>query len=292
MRAIAYKRLRRGLAVALAFLIFFAACAIFLLVASSLVDRTARQLPSYDRVDISKILLRDKSTWTDEDYETLMAQTGILSKAALDEIAPSRLAAFQDALYFEGEVRHDMIAPTTPHDELYDPATGKLCEAPIVNLQAGDILVTSTCHTFGWRNGHAALILSGGYLLHSVAPGVNSEVVSTANEVAVPWFRQAANFMVLRLKDGDAALRKAIADNAEEELTDVPYSLLVGIFMKKDQGTSPKATHCSHLVWQAYKNAGFDIDADGGPVCTTRDIAKSELLEVVQVYGFDPVKLW
>ena len=62
--------------------------------------------------------------------------------------------------------------------------------------------------------------------------------------------------------------------------------------MKKDQGKSKKGTNCSHLVWQAYYNAGYDIDTDGGPVCTSRDISMSDLLEVVQVYGFDPVSLW
>ena len=57
-------------------------------------------------------------------------------------------------------------------------------------------------------------------------------------------------------------------------------------------GRRPYATHCSHLVWQAYKHFGYDIDSDGGPLVTCNDIARSDLLEVVQVYGFDPDALW
>ena len=290
VKAKTIKRLQIAVAIPLAILIFLFACAAFLLVASVTVDRDARVLPSYARVDISAIL--EKETWTDEDYNTVSYQTGIFSRETIDKLSARELLVFQDALFFKGELMHDDVAFTTPHDMLYDPETKDTYTAPIVPLEAGDILVTSTCHTFGWRNGHAALVLGKEQLLQSFTLGSDSDTCSLNSNNGVPWFRKATNFMVLRLKDADAETRRAIADKAEEELLDIPYSLVVGIFKKKDQGTAPKGTNCSHLVWQAYKNAGYDIDFDGGPVVTCRDIANSPHLEIVQIYGFDPVKGW
>jgi uncharacterized protein YycO len=46
-------------------------------------------------------------------------------------------------------------------------------------------------------------------------------------------------------------------------------------------------THCSHLVWQAYKAAGMDIDGSGWLVLPA-DIASDDDLDVVFAYGFDP----
>ncbi len=292
MRKKTIRRLKRTTAVFLAFFILLGAIDCFFLIACAAVDRDARTLPSYALEDITEILAKNKADWTEEEFSTVARQTGILARDRLAAIPNQTLAQFQRALYFRGETRHDLVAFTTPHDVLYDPATGEPYTAPIVPLEAGDIVLTSTCHTFGWRNGHATLVLTRDRLLQSVSLGMNSEIDSIYASNAIPWFQSASNFMVLRLKDADAATRTAIADAAMEQLADIPYSLIVGIFTKKDQGTRPEGTNCSHLVWQAYKNAGYDLDSDGGPVCTTRDIANSPLLEVVQIYGFDPVKGW
>ncbi len=292
MRAKTLKRCKRAVAVFLAFFVFLAAVLIFLLIASAAVDRDARVLPSYERIDLKEILDKDKSEWTDEEFETVSLQTGVLSKETLLEIENSKLFEYQSALFFEGEVRHEVIAPTTAHDYLYDVEEDHTFSAPLVPLEDGDVIVTSTCHTYGWRNGHAALVVNGGRILQSVTLGVDSEITSANGTNGTPFFRTASNFIVLRLKDADKETRKEIADSAAKHLCGVPYSLAVGIFFPKDQGLEPKATNCCHLVWQAYKNFGYDLDFDGGPVCTTRDIANAPDLEIVQIYGFDPLKGW
>lgn len=264
-----------------------------LLIADNVADRYARVLPSYPKEDILPVL--QKENWTDEDYDLLYRQTG-LGRLALDELKGSNdtILSFQTALFFEGEVYHEAASFTTPHDYLVDPETGRRYTAPIVPLEDGDVLVSSSCHTFGWRNGHSALVTNGdsGSVLESVTLGMNSQITYHGAN----WFCQASNFMVLRLKGVSKEERAAIAAAAAKTLNDVPYSILVGFFFdKKDQcanGATPKHTHCSHLVWQAYKNAGYDIDSDGGSLCSTNDIARSPLFEIVQVYGFDPVKLW
>ena len=272
---------------------FLSVCTIFLIVAESVVDRTARVTPSYEKTDISELIYQ--SEWTEEEYETLRRQTG-LSHSVLDDLRGNeRLLDFQEALFFKGELYHEAASDFTPHDKLRNPETGSDFEAPIVPLEAGDVIVTSTCHTFGWRNGHAALVTktstTGGFVLESITIGYDSAVTSSG----VLWFRQSSNFLVLRLKDAPEALRAQIASSAVERLVGIPYSLKIGLFTAKNQCLNtniPVGTNCSHLVWQAFKNAGYDIDSDGGPVCTTRDIAKSPLFEIIQVYGFDVDKLW
>lgn len=269
------------LAIVAWFLVFLGIVMVFLGVSEAVVDNYARVLPSYPKEDLSEVLA--KEFWTEADYDFLYHQTGV-GKSALEELKGKneRILKFQEALYYEGELMHSLAAFTTPHDYLKD------YDAPLIPLHDGDVIVSSTCHTFGWRNGHSALIVDGAYglTLESYSPGYDSSIGN------VTWFRSAANFIVLRLKDATKEERAEIAQNALLTLKDVPYSLTVGIFSPKDQGESIQATHCSHLVWQAYKLFGYDIDADGGPVCTSRDISMCDLFEVVQVYGFDPDKLW
>lgn len=269
-------------AMGLSMLLAFAAA--FFSIADAAADATARTLPSYAREDITPIL--KKEAWTDEDYNALYLQTG-LGRSALESLKddPERILEFQDALFYNGEIAHEQVAITTKRDVFADGY-----HAPMVALETGDVIVTSTCHTLGWRNGHAALVVSGsnGSVLESVSLGQPS-VVSYGGS---SWFRRGTNFIVLRLKGATAEERAAIAQTATERLRNIPYSITVGIFSPKDQGETPKETHCSHLVWQAYFYYGYDIDADGGPVCTARDITQSDLFEVVQVFGFDPVELW
>lgn len=258
--------------------------ATFLLIADGAVDATARTLPSYERQDLTQTLAKD--SWDEEDYTFLYLQTG-LGRPALDALKGDgeRILAFQDALFYDGAIEHQKVALTTKRDVFESGYT-----APLAPLEEGDVLVTSTCHTYGWRNGHAAIVTEAktGTILQSVSLGLPS----TVDRAGVNWFLSGTNFLVLRLKDADAEARAAIAATAEERLCGVPYSITVGIFSPKDQGETPQETHCSHLVWQAFKYYGYDIDADGGPVCTARDIANSPCFEVVQVFGFDPVSLW
>lgn len=294
------KRLYRFVAALLGVLVFLGALLISCLIADAVCERSAHTTPSYEKEDITEIA--DKSgKWTDEEIKFLYRQTGLGKSALLtlkSEVVyengvyvplSSRLKVFQDALYYEGETEHEHVADVSKRDLM------KGFLAPIAPLEEGDIFVNSSTHTLGFRNGHAAIVLDeDGTVLESFELGRDSSVTMNADL----WFADSSNFMILRLKDAetgeiaDKDLRAQIAREAKAKLKGIPYSIATGIFSKKDQGTSPKVTHCSHLVWQAYKNAGYDIDYNGGRVVTPQDIARSPLLEVVQVYGFDPEKLW
>ena len=37
---------------------------------------------------------------------------------------------------------------------------------------------------------------------------------------------------------------------------------------------------------------GIDLDSDGGCIVKPQDMANSPYMQVVQIYGFDPEKLW
>ena len=248
------------------------------------IDKTARILPSYPQTDIASILA--KETWTAEDYDVLYRQTG-LGAAALDAMKgdTERILSFQEALFYEGEYRHEQVAFTTKRDVF---ANGY--QTPLADLEDGDVLVSAACHAFGWRHGHAAIVVDGAAksVLESVSLGNPSRI----SYGGAAWFARCPNFIVLRLKDASQEERAAIAALAVERLLGVDYSIMVGVFSPKDQGETPQETQCAHLVWQAYAYFGYDIDADGGPVCTPRDIAMSDCFEIVQVSGFDPLALW
>lgn len=288
-----YRKKMIVMSVFLVLLLLLEGGAIFLVYRAATVERSARVLPSYPQCDISAVLARGSDTWTEDDLLLLSQQTGILSYDALRGESAERLAEFQRALYFRGETVHEEIAAYTRHDVLYDVRADGYFTAPMVALEPGDVLVSSTCHTFGLRLGHAALVVDdSAHLLQSIAPGHPSHISEPNDPNAVPWFCHATNFMVLRLKGASAEERKRIAEAARDTLNEVPYSLFVGIFMKKDQGTSPRATQCAHLVWQAFRNFGYDVDANGGGLVIPRDLARSDLFEIVQVYGFDPLRGW
>ncbi len=306
-----YRRAKIALSVFLAFFLLLFCFATGLMVASAVVDRSARRIPSYAREDITGLTAR--SEWTEEDYRTIYLQTG-LGRSAADALKEAGNAAdlvlYQDELFFAGEVRHEYTVGTvtTLHDLLFEteldengnPAKDENGDeikiqhrAKLAPLEEGDVIVTSSCHTFGWRNGHAVIVTDASRcdVLESMALGMKSQITPGG----ATWFADAANFIVLRLKGAAREERATIAERAKNELLDVDYSLTVGILSAKNQcknGKTAKGTNCAHLVWQAYKNCGYDIDSNGGPLCTVRDIARSDLFEVVQVYGFDPQKLW
>lgn len=309
-----HKHARRFLYVLLGFFLFLLCCVIFLCVISGTVDNSSRRLPSYAQESLDAVLQKDE--FSDGDYDFLYRQTG-LGRIAVEELEHTmsrdalsdRLKEFQAALFFKGGIRHNTIVDGLCYHDLLIDEAGNTVTAPTMERKAGDVLVTSSTHTLGYAHGHAALMLRNNNMMQSTALGHPSERLSQSTETAgIGYFNQSTNFIMLRLKD-EIALRLAgsygipadatadevralIADEAERDLVGVDYSLTVGVFSSKDQGKTPASTHCSHLVWQAFKNFGLDIDGDGGLVVTPRDLTLSDLFDVIQVYGFDPIQLW
>lgn len=155
---------------------------------------------------------------------------------------------------------------------------------PIVAAQPGDIIISLSTHSFGWKHGHAGLVIDGETTLESRVLGQNSETGSLEN-----W-RRFSSYAVLRVKGSTPAQRQAVAQYGMEVLHDVPYRLTAGMFREKaaTQESPFFGLQCAYLVWYAWQHFGVDLDSDGGRIVTPRDLCHSDRLEVVQVYGLDP----
>jgi len=238
-------------------------------------------VPEYDYQSIDKVL--NKEILTDDDYNLIFSQTGISPRACRELIGANKkyIIKILNSLYFE--------KPDIKRQYIFFPVT---CEekntsqkTPVALLKDGDILITFNTHTLDWRHGHAAIVTdaaSGEILEHKSIGNV-----STLSYI--DFWRKYPAFMILRHADENIA--KKAADYAKETLCGIEYNLLAG-FIKKDKSDEvrPTGSHCSHIVWQAYKAAGDDIDYNGGAVVTPSDIAKSDKLGLIQIYGIDPEK--
>ena len=237
--------------------------------------------PDYEKEDISALL--DKEELTDEDYALLYAQTG-LTKLGIDGLLEDgnkrQILAIQDFYFEEHTVTCTRFNPFTYSETI----EGRI---PLAKLEDGDIIVTATTHVSGWRLGHVALIVDGDarLLAEAFGPGDLSELTS------VSTFTNLADVMILRPKFSEE-FRAEVAEYARENLIGAEYNFSVGILSKKYNEDSFERTQCAHLVWYAYKHFGIDLDSNGGLVVTPPEIANSPYVEVVQIFGFDPVKLW
>ena len=155
-------------------------------------------------------------------------------------------------------------------------------------LEDGDILITPCSHSFGWRNGHAAIVVDAenGETLESVVLGTKSSLQSLEKWELYPCV------MVFRLKGVSEEIRCEIAQNAKENLCNIDYGLEMGFLFPAYGAEMTEKTHCAHLVWYAYRSYGYDLDADGGRIVTPKDLSESPLLEPVQVVGANPMELW
>lgn len=151
------------------------------------------------------------------------------------------------------------------------------------NLEEGDILVTFCSHTYGWRNGHTGMVVDAqkGLTLESVVMGEPSCIQSLEK-----W-RKYPSFIVLRLQGEGRKERQAIAQHALEKMQGIPYGFWSDFLEHFGLEELVADTDCSHLIWQVYKEFGYDLDSDDGIFVTPKDIAMSEHLEVVQMYGID-----
>lgn len=248
--------------------------------------------PDYEKNDITMIL--EKDLITDAEYKELFFQTG-LGKSAIDDLLKdnalgiSTILRFQENFFTKREVsiinRWKLVK-----NEYVVNDTGKSINAfEFAPYQNGYILIRSSAHTFGWRHGHAGLILDAeeGEVLEAMTLGQSSKLRD------INTWRNRPTFIMLKLKTDDQAISEEIANFAKEYLLDIPYRLTVGLLWDKNPDPDKlKYTQCSHVVWYPYNYFGYDIDSNGSWLVLPEDIAHSDLLEVVQIYGLDPNEYW
>ena len=254
-------------------------------VLSEVADWTAYREPvAVDKIEWNAISQKIQKgiTLSDGEYQTVFTQTG-LGKPAINKLMRSRNFAEIDKYYnyymqnkdFEC-YREGLFAY---HEYITDENGNKIQNPGFADLQNGDIIITLSIHTFGWRHGHAAIVTDAknGTTVQAVMMGEQSSLGNVGEWSEFPLVA------VLRAKDVDVNTRQKIADYAKDNLVGLEYSLFAGFFGAQEEVLTQ--TQCAHLVWYAYNQFGIDIDSTGGETVTPKDILKSDKLEIVQIYG-------
>ena len=240
--------------------------------------------------------------------ELLSQQTGCsvsVVEQLLEQGRGEVLLEIQAAYFSPIEIRSIRSTPFTISEQVVD-APGRGMD--FADIRDGDILITKNSRFLGWRNGHAGLVVDAkqGLVLEAVMLGTDTRCCS------IEHWAQYPSVMVLRLREEFEKTEgsentaqyqaKLAADYALEALTDVPYCLWAGVKDKlfsqlkawggvwtegMQEPLELKGTQCAHLVWYAYKQAGIDLDSDGGLLVTPEDLRKSPYLEVIQSYGYE-----
>lgn len=241
-----------------------------------------RQTQEIKRQDIRPIL--EKRYLREDDYKMIFSQTGV-ARAGTERILsreknPDKtFIEFQEFFLEMCHVeccRENLFTMQDQRQDMGEPQ-------PLVPLENGDILISFSSHSLGWRHGHAGLVVDAEKekVLEAVTPGKCSEIKSMG------YWRKCSEFMIFRLKNASYKKRAQIASYASEHLCGIPYSLLSGIFGEEEKGQTPLSAHCAYLIWYAFFCFGYDLDADGGMIVTVMDLAKSPQLELLQVFGMD-----
>lgn len=262
-------------------------CASVLFLWTESAERDAHFTPDYEKVDLEAFL--EKAELTDEEYAVIFGQTG-LAKPGVDELyrlgRQNELLCLQERFFAPVEY-HCSGRYVICRSERLDGEEETAGFLPTVHT--GDILITFSGHVFGWRSGHAAIVVDGekGLTLEAISPGCNSCLCELSH-----W-REYPQFVLLRPKNLTEQECGEIAAYAVENMNDIPYDLFRWAERGNRQGEECKVTgtQCAHLVWAAYYHFGYDLDSDGGSIVTPMDLCRSGLLEMVQAYGIDAKKL-
>ena len=240
----------------------------------------ANHTPEYARINLEELLELD--ILTEEHYKLLFMQTG-LGKPAVDYLWINdrrKILDVQEYFFHKPEIMCEMNSIISWQESI---KSNERYTCHIVGIEDGDILISPCSHVFGWRNGHAALVVDAdnGKVLESVVLGEDSVVSS------IEHWKDFPSFIVLRVRGITEEEREMIVDYALNNLNGLRYGFIGDIFQNDVEKGEVFSTHCAHLVWRAYMEGGYNLDSDGGIVVTPRDIAESPLLEIVQVYGME-----
>ncbi|HBC29792.1 MAG TPA: hypothetical protein DC024_00895 [Clostridiales bacterium] len=261
-------------------------------IAEKLIEPMGYFRPDYDKTDITGIL--EKEMLNEDDYKELFYQTG-LGKTAVDEILKNevfgkeKILEFQENFFTQYNISREKFAVIVNHESIVDEEGKQIYGFDLAPYKNGYVLVTKATHSLGWRHGHAGIVTDAENqeTLEAVLLGKDS-MLQDINK----W-RNFPSFMMLKLKDTSQETLDEIAEFAKNNLLDIPYGLFVGLTVGKNPDPNNiKTTQCAHIVWYPFMQSGYDIDSDGTWLVTPKDIANSELFEIVQIYGVDPGDIW
>ena len=221
---------------------------------------------------------------TESDYEEIFIQSG-LGKPAVDKLLTDdrfdEIEGYRDYYISDKDYYCYRKGVFACHESITDSNGEKIYNPYFADLQDGDIILTLSIHSLGWRHGHATIVTDA-----ENGEGVQAVMIGEkSNTSLVSSWAKYPLVAVLRPKNVDEETRNEVADFAQDNLKGLRYSLFGGIFTGRDMQQVPKATQCAHLVWYAYMACGVDIAPESGRIITPKDFLGSENLEIVQVYG-------
>lgn len=226
--------------------------------------------------------LENGDSLTEKDYDLIFSQTG-LGKPSVDNFAdnPEKIEEYREYYLADKDYKCVREGVFACHEYITDTEGNAIQNPPFVNLQNGDIIITLSIHSLGWRHGHAAIVVDA-------EKGTTAQAVMIGEKSAFGHIGEWRDFplvAVLRPKNVNTEIIDEVVEFTEEKLIGIDYSLMSGILSGRDENIIPTTTHCAHYVWYAYKCFGIDIDSNGGRIVTPKEILHSENLEVVQVFG-------
>lgn len=276
----------------------------------------AEQILSYKKEDIDEWIQKERVDFTslhDRDYEFLLHQTG-LGRDAVDKIVRVGILEEKSANQIDQKGKIESKNCKTIYEKLskaqeknfeipkyvcestsifssnerFKDEEGKLIsQYDLVDVRPGDVLVSMSTHTLGYRHGHCGIVINEDKILEAVYWGKPTKICRVKRWESCPTLLQ------LRVSEETAEkmgltrdeLGSLLADIAIFNGSDIRYSMFPNIFNYNCD--TIKRTHCSHLVWYVFDKAGIDVDSDGGLIVTPWDIARSDTFEIVQIHGLD-----
>lgn len=290
MRANAFrKKIKIVTGVMIAAIIVIAA-ALTVFIAGIMTELNVRYVPSYEKINLGIYRGIMSGNLSEEDYELLFRQTG-LGRAAVDSIFnahsdPVSVLEIHQYNFFSAPMYMcRKIGMVTREERLYDEDGNVEKGFLLADVRDGDILITKATHTLGWRHGHAGIVTDAqnGETLEAVFWGRPTMLQSLSKWQVHPTFIQ------LRLRNPEIGAKAAAF--ARENLMDINYSLWADLFTPQFEN-EVRSTHCAHLPWYVYLYFGYDISANRGLFVTPRGIVNSEYLEIVQIFGVNPDRIW
>lgn len=246
----------------------------------------------HPQAPVDLLPLLHQSYLSEGDYQLLFLQTG-LARPGVDALLSQGTAGVSQILDTQEAFFQNTPTACLPPGNLIredfsvDEAGNPIQAFPLAPLEEGDVLLSFSAHTLGWRHGHAGLVsdaTGAGTILEAVRLGENTALIDAAH-----WATYST-YLHLRLSGITPQQQGDLTDFIRDTLNDIPYHLFSGL-RGADKAPNPAdevTAQCAYLVWYAFWQLGYDVDANGGRLVTVADLARSPLFEVVQVYGMDP----
>ena len=221
---------------------------------------------------------------TDVDYEEIFHQSG-LGKLAVDKLLsdgrPDKIEEYREYYLMDKDYYCYRKGVFACHEHITDTDGENIYNPEFADLQNGDIIVTLSIHSLGWRHGHATIITDA-----EKGEGVQAVMIGEkSNTSLVGSWTKYPMVAVLRPKNVSEDVRNQAGQYAEENLKGLYYSFSGGVFGGRNPDEKLNTTQCAHLVWFAYLTCGVDIAPESGRIITPKDFLESENLQIVQVYG-------